>query len=83
MKNLHCILQNLVVPHFIKGDARNIADLTDNAYRLNSNYKYAGMPLWNCIGSVEIAVWDLLGKMAKQPVYQLLGNPVRDTTNIN
>ena len=35
------------------------------------------MPLWNCIGSVEIAVWDLLGRIANKPVYNLLGTPVR------
>lgn len=54
-------------------DARNLATLVDNAYRLNSNYKYAGMPLWNCIGSVEIAMWDLIGNNIQRPVYELLG----------
>lgn len=77
MPNLISLLKGLVLPHFLAKDAREVALLTDNAYRLNSNYKYAGMPLWNCIGSVEIALWDLLGKLAKQPVYQLLGKPVR------
>lgn len=82
MQHLHSLLKGLVLPHFIDQDARSIVTLTDNAYRLNSNYKYAGMPLWNCIGSVEIAVWDLLGKLAKQPVYQLLGNPIRKEYDI-
>ena len=36
------------------------------------------MPLWNCIGSVEIAAWDLLGRVARKPVYQLLGKPIRN-----
>ena len=78
MQNLVSLLKGLVVRHFMGQDAREVALLADNAYRLNSNYKYAGMPLWNCIGSVEIAVWDLLGKAAALPVYQLLGNPVRN-----
>lgn len=77
MPNLTSLLKGLVIPHFLNKDARNVAALADNAYRLNSNYKYAGMPLWNCIGSVEIAVWDLLGRVAKKPVYDLLGTPVR------
>lgn len=77
MPNLISLLKGLVLPHFLAKDAREVTTLIDNAYRLNSNYKYAGMPLWNCIGSVEIAVWDLLGKLAKRPVYQLLGKPVR------
>ena len=77
MQNLTSLLKGLVIPHFVNKDAREISRLADNAYRLNSNYKYAGMPLWNCIGSVEIAVWDLLGRIANKPVYNLLGIPVR------
>ena len=77
MQNLTSLLKGLVIPHFVNKDARDISRLADNAYRLNSNYKYAGMPLWNCIGSVEIAVWDLLGRIANKPVYSLLGTPVR------
>lgn len=77
MRNLASVLSGLVVAHFTGKDARDLPQLVDNAYRLNSNYKYAGMPLWNCIGSVEIALWDLLGKLANQPVYALLGQPQR------
>ncbi|HEV7350347.1 mandelate racemase/muconate lactonizing enzyme family protein [Telluribacter sp.] len=77
MQHLTSLLKGLVLPHFVGKDARELPALADNAYRLNSNYKYAGMPLWNCIGSVEIAVWDLLGQIARKPVYQLLGQPVR------
>ncbi|GAB4025681.1 mandelate racemase/muconate lactonizing enzyme family protein [Spirosoma gilvum] len=77
MPNLSSLLKGLVIEYFMGKDARDLPQLADNAYRLNSNYKYAGMPLWNCIGSVEIAVWDLLGRLAKKPVYQLLGKPVR------
>ena len=75
--NLTSLLRGLVLPHFVGKDARELPQLTDNAYRLNSNYKYAGMPLWNCIGSAEIATWDLLGQLAQKPVYALLGKPLR------
>ena len=77
MNNLSSLLKGIVSEHFTGKDARDLPQLVDNAYRLNSNYKYAGMPLWNCIGSVEIAVWDLLGIMARKPVYALLGKPLR------
>lgn len=77
MPHLTSLLRGLVLPHFVGKDARDVVTLVDNAYRLNSNYKYAGMPLWNCIGSVEIAVWDLLGRLAKKSVYALLGTPTR------
>ncbi|WP_373551598.1 mandelate racemase/muconate lactonizing enzyme family protein [Haliscomenobacter sp.] len=77
MPHLVSLLKGLVLPHFIGFDARDLVQLVDNAYRLNSNYKYTGMPLWNCIGSVEIAIWDLLGRIAQKPVHQLLGTAVR------
>ncbi|QHV96998.1 mandelate racemase/muconate lactonizing enzyme family protein [Spirosoma endbachense] len=78
MQNLTSLLKGLVIEHFTGKDARDLPQLIDDAYRLNSNYKYAGMSLWNCIGSVEIAVWDLLGRLSKKPVYQLLGKPLRN-----
>lgn len=82
MEHLTSLLKGLVIPHFKGHDARDVQRLVDNAYRLNSNYKYTGMPLWNCIGSVEIAVWDLLGKAAKKPAYALLGTAVRNSYDV-
>jgi L-alanine-DL-glutamate epimerase-like enolase superfamily enzyme len=82
MQHLVSLLKGLVLPHFVGKDARELPQLVDNAYRLNSNYKYAGMPLWNCIGSVEIAAWDLLGRIAQKPVYELLGQKLRDSYDV-
>jgi len=77
MPHLVSLLRGLVLAYFVGQDARQLLQLVDNAYRLNSNYKYAGMPLWNSIGSVEVAVWDLLGQIAGRPVYEILGRQVR------
>lgn len=82
MPHLISLLKGLVMPHFVGFDARDVAQLVDNAYRLNSNYKYAGMPLWNCIGSIEIAVWDLLGRIAQKPTHHLLGAAVRSSYQV-
>ncbi|MCU0355622.1 MAG: mandelate racemase/muconate lactonizing enzyme family protein, partial [Cytophagales bacterium] len=77
MNNLGSLLNGLAVPFFTGKDARDIVFLTEEVYRVNSNYKYAGMPFWNCVGHVEIAVWDLLGKTAATPVHRLLGEKIR------
>ncbi|MBD0259826.1 MAG: mandelate racemase/muconate lactonizing enzyme family protein [Cytophagales bacterium] len=67
----------MMVPFFTGKDARDLEFLVDEVYRVNSHYKYAGMPFWNCVGHVEIALWDLLGNTAAKPVHALLGKPVR------
>jgi L-alanine-DL-glutamate epimerase-like enolase superfamily enzyme len=77
MENLHSMLNGMMVPFFTGKDARDLELLVDEVYRVNSHYKYAGMPFWNCVGHVEIALWDLLGKTAAKPVHALLGKPVR------
>jgi L-alanine-DL-glutamate epimerase-like enolase superfamily enzyme len=78
LRYLHGILRELVIPFFVGKDARDLEQLVDGVYRHARNYKYAGMPFWNCVGHVEIALFDLLGRSAGLPVGELLGRPVRD-----
>ncbi len=80
--NLVSMLHGLVIPHFIGKDARDIENLLEYVYVVNSNYKYAGMPFWNCAGHVEIAIFDLLGQMAQKPVNQLLGSAVTNEIDV-
>ena len=68
------IFQNLVAPHFIGKDARDLESLVDYVYR--ENYKLASIPLWCCIAYIEQAVLDLLGKVAAKPVGELLGGVI-------
>lgn len=69
------IFSNLVAPHFIGRDAREIESLIDAVYR--ANYKLAGLPFWCPVAYVEQSVLDLLGKVARQPVGALLGGVTR------
>lgn len=82
LPNLVSLLHGLVIPNFIGKDARDLEQLIDDVYVANSNYKYAGMPFWNCVGHVEIALFDLLGKIAGKPVNQLLGKPLRNEIDL-
>ena len=39
--------------------------------------KRGGMDLYSAISGIEIALWDIVGKALGQPVYNLIGGPVR------
>ena len=74
---LYPILDQLVIPYFIGKDARDLEALVDGVYVYKSNYKLAGLALWNCVAWVEFSLLDLLGRIAKQSVGELLGVVVR------
>jgi L-alanine-DL-glutamate epimerase-like enolase superfamily enzyme len=74
---LYGIFNGLVAPFFIGKDARNLEQLIDGVYKDERNYKFSGMPFWNCVGHIEVAIWDLLGKVESKPVHQLLGKQLR------
>jgi len=74
---LYPILEQLVAPYFVGKDARQIDALVDGVYVHQSNYKLAGLALWNCVGWVEFSILDMLGKIAGKSVGELLGGVKR------
>ncbi len=80
--NLVSLLHGLVIPNLIGKDARTIEALLDHVYVVNSNYKYAGMSFWNTVGHVDVAIFDLLGQIARKPVWQLLGKRVTNEIEV-
>jgi L-alanine-DL-glutamate epimerase-like enolase superfamily enzyme len=71
------ILTKRVAPFFIGKDARDLESLIEGVYLANSNYKWQGLPFWVPVASVEIAILDLLGKIARKPLGELFGGVVR------
>lgn len=67
---IHCI-NTYLAPLLVGEDPTAIERLTLRMHR-----KIAGHPFTKA--GVEIAFWDLLGKIAGLPLYRLLGGPVRD-----
>ena len=62
---------------FVEGRAITDLDLIwDQLYNSSLFYGRKGIVL-NAISGVDLALWDLLGKSRGEPVYQLLGGPVR------
>ncbi|MBI1762090.1 MAG: mandelate racemase/muconate lactonizing enzyme family protein [Acidobacteria bacterium] len=77
METTYPILLKRVAPYFIGKDARQLEELIQGVYLRDSNYKWQGLPFWVCVAGVELAILDLLGKVANKPLGALLGGVVR------
>jgi L-rhamnonate dehydratase len=49
-----------------------IGRLWDKMYSLTQSYGRRGLAI-NAISGIDIALWDILGKFLKAPIYRLLG----------
>lgn len=66
---------------FIEGAAAtDIERIWDQMFNATLFYGRKGLVL-NVISCVDLALWDLLGKLRNEPVYRLLGGAVRDELN--
>lgn len=63
---------------FLEGQrVTDIEKMWDQMYFATIYYGRKGVVI-NAISGVDLALWDLLAKVRKEPVHQLLGGPVRD-----
>ncbi|WP_158933947.1 L-rhamnonate dehydratase [Burkholderia sp. S171] len=63
---------------FLEGQrVTDIEKMWDQMYFATLYYGRKGIVL-NAISGVDLALWDLLAKVRKEPVFHLLGGPVRD-----
>jgi len=73
---LNGILQNHIKPILVGKDPLAAEKLWDQLYRFNVH----GRKCWSMIAQsqVDCALWDIIGKARKEPVYRLLGGPVKE-----
>ena len=71
------IINEHVAPLLIDEDCMATEKLWDMMVRITSPYGSAGLASY-AISAVDLAVWDLKGKLLNRPVYELLGGSARD-----
>jgi mannonate dehydratase len=69
-------LKDHLVPNLIGRDAGRIEDTWQFFYR--GAYWRRGPVTMTAIAAVDVALWDILGKMSNLPLYQLLGGRSRE-----
>ncbi len=73
MVYLYPIFTGRLQEFFIGRDARDWEQLLEEVYVHKSNYKLQNLALWVPLATIEFAVLDMLGKIAKQPIGKLIG----------
>lgn len=73
------IVRDLFRPLLVGQDARQVEALWQRLYQSERVRGYATGAHIEAIAGVDLALWDILGKFANAPVYQLLGGAYRDT----
>ena len=74
-----CWIVSQHLQRFLLGaDPRNLSLLADQMLRATMFYGRKGLPVAT-ISVVDLALWDLLGKLRGEPVYRMIGGATRDS----
>ncbi|HEY0874802.1 MAG TPA: mandelate racemase/muconate lactonizing enzyme family protein [Vicinamibacterales bacterium] len=73
------IIRDLFGPLLVGQDARQVEALWQRLYQSERVRGYSTGAHIEAIAGIDLALWDILGKFANAPLYQLLGGAYRDT----
>eukprot|EP01083_Nonionella_stella_P190307 704821_1 len=73
-----CYIVENHLSRFIEGqDIHNIELMWDQMFKSTVNYGRKGLVI-QAISAVDLALWDTLGQLKKEPVYNLIGGKVKN-----
>lgn len=71
------VINEHLAPQLVGQDCMATDRIADMMFRMTKPYGTVGLASY-AISAVDLALWDLKGKLLGQPVYSLLGGPARD-----
>ncbi|MBD1382870.1 L-rhamnonate dehydratase [Metabacillus arenae] len=71
------IIKNHLDRFIVGQPVENIEKMWDQMYRSSMYYGRKGLVM-NAISAVDLALWDLLGRVRSEPVYSMIGGKVRE-----
>ena len=71
------IIEDHFAPMLVGENCLAIEKLWDMMFRMSKPYGSVGLTS-SAISAVDLALWDLKGKLLNKPVYELIGGPARD-----
>jgi L-rhamnonate dehydratase len=76
-KPVATIIDEYLGPRLIGENCMAIEKIYDMMVRMGSPYGATGLHSY-AVSAIDLALWDLKGKILERPVYELLGGPARD-----
>src|SRR5215470_17043500 len=73
LKALYPIFVYNLQPFFIGKDARDLDLLLDKVFIYNFNFRYNGISIGTPLATIEFAILDMLGRIAKKSMGELIG----------
>jgi L-alanine-DL-glutamate epimerase-like enolase superfamily enzyme len=73
LKALFPLFQYNLQPFFLGKDARDLDLLLDKVFIYGFNFRYNGISIGTPLATIEFAILDMLGRIARKPIGQLIG----------
>lgn len=71
------IIEDHLAPQLVGEDCLATEKLSDMMFRLTKPYGSTGLAAY-AVSAIDLALWDLKGKLFEKPVYELIGGPQKD-----